>query len=380
MLYIKHATVLAPTRIEDGAVLTKGDRIVAVGPTDQISCPPGTDMIDASGMILAPGFIELQFNGGFGHDFTAEPTTIWQVAAQLPRYGVTAFLPTIITSPPETIALAQDVVTSKPTGFAGTTPLGLHVEGPFLNPEKKGAHNPNYLRLPNLEVMQDWTPERGIRLVTLAPELPGALEAIETLSARGIVVSSGHTMATFDQALAGFDAGTRYVTHLFNVMPSLHHRAPGLIGALFTDPRTVVGLIVDGIHTHPSIVDIAWKLLGNTRLNLVTDAMAAMGMLPGRYVLADLEVIVDETSARLPNGTLAGSILTLDAALRNLMRFTGCSLEDALPTVTTVPAKVLGMADERGRLAPGYLADMVLLTQDLRVGKTIVEGKLVYVE
>ena len=378
MIYIKHATIFSPSRIEDGAVLTDGARIAAIGPMDQVPCPPEAEIIDATGKILTPGFIELQFNGGFGHDFTADPTTIWQVAAQLPRYGVTAFLPTIITSPLETFTLGQDVVTNKPTGFAGTAPLGLHIEGPFLNPVKKGAHNPDYLRSPDLALIHDWKLERGVRLVTLAPELPGALQMIETLTARGIVVSSGHTMATFDEAKAGFAAGTRYGTHLFNVMPALHHRKPGLVGALLTDARPVAGMIVDGIHTHPAIVDIAWKLLGNTRLSLVTDAMAAMGMPPGQYLLGKLEVTVNETSARLTDGTLAGSILTLDAALRNLMAFTGCSFEDALPTVTTVPARLLGIDDERGQLAPGHLADMVLLTQDLQVAKTIIDGKLVY--
>ena len=178
MLYIKNATVFAPHgTIGDGAVLTEDSRIVAVGRAADVACPDGAHVVDASGMLLAPGFIDLQFNGGFGYDFTADPTAIWQVAEGLTRYGVTAFLPTIITSPLEKIAAGQRVVTEgRREGFRGATPLGLHVEGPFLNPKKKGAHNPAYLRLPDPDAVRDWSPETGIRLVTLAPELPGALE------------------------------------------------------------------------------------------------------------------------------------------------------------------------------------------------------------
>ena len=380
MLYIKNATVFAPHgTIGDGAVLTEDSRIVAVGRAADVACPDGAHVVDASGMLLAPGFIDLQFNGGFGHDFTADPTAIWQVAEGLTRYGVTAFLPTIITSPLEKIAAGQRVVTEgRPEGFRGATPLGLHVEGPFLNPKKKGAHNPAYLRLPDPDAVRDWSPETGIRLVTLAPELPGALELVETLSKHGVLVSAGHSMATFAEATAGFEAGIRYGTHLFNAMPPLEHREPGLPGALLTDDRPVVGFIADGVHTHAAVIKMVWRTLGSARLNLVTDAMAALGMGPGTHLLGDYEVFVDETSCRLANGTLAGSILSLDEALRNLIRFSGCSLEEALPTITTTPARAIGLDHERGRVAPGFVADLVLLSPDLRVRGTIVEGKIVY--
>lgn len=376
MLYITNATIYSPRdTFEQGAVLVSGGRIEAVG---DVACPPGARVIDADGLLLVPGFIDLQFNGGFGHDFTADPTTIWQVAAGLPRWGVTAFLPTVITSPLERIAAAQQVVLSQPAGYRGATPLGLHIEGPFLNPQKKGAHNPAYLRTPSLDAVADWSPQAGVRLVTLAPELPGALPVIEALAGRGVLVSAGHSTATFDQATAAFDAGTRYGTHLFNAMPTLHHREPGLPGALLTDPRTVVGLIADGVHTHPAIVSLVWQALGPERLSLVTDAMAALGMGPGQHILGDFDVTVDATSARLADGTLAGSILSLDQALRNLIRFTGCSLSDALATMTTTPARALGLDHERGQVAPGFMADLVLLSPDLEVRGTVVAGELVY--
>lgn len=380
MRYIHGATLYTPERVIDhAAVIVDAGRIVAVGTAAALPCPPGADAIDATGLLLAPGFIEMQFNGGFGDDFTVDPTTIWRAAGLLPRYGVTAFLPTIITSPPEKVTLGQQVVTRRrPAGFRGAEPLGLHVEGPFLNPQKKGAHNPAYLRPPTLEAAAGWSPESGVRLVSLAPELPDALPVIRALAARGVVVSAAHSMATCDEALSAFDAGVRYGTHLFNAMPALGHRDPGLAGALLTDDRITVGIIADGIHVHEAIVRLVWQVLGPQRLNLVTDAMAALGMPPGVHRLGDYEVAVDGASARLADGTLAGSILSLDQAVRNLIAFTGCTVGEALATITTTPARVLGLDHERGRVAPGAVADLVLLTPGLHVWMTLVRGEVAY--
>jgi N-acetylglucosamine-6-phosphate deacetylase len=380
VIHIKNATIYTPDQvIEHGAILVDACCIGAVGLTGEVPCPPDAQVIDAAGLIVAPGFIELQINGAFGDDFTDDPTTIWRVAEKLPRYGVAAFLPTIITSPPEKIAVGQQVVTqARPAGFRGALPLGLHVEGPFLNPQKKGAHNPKFLRLPDVEAVSGWSPENGVLLVTLAPELPGALEVIVALSNRGVLVSEGHSMATYDQAEAGFDAGARYGTHLFNAMPALAHRDPGLPGALLTDDRVTVGFIADGVHTHPSVIKLVWQALGGQRLSLVTDAMAALGMPAGVHLLGDFEVTVDATSCRLADGTLAGSILSLDQALRNLIAVACCSLAEALPTVTTTAARAIGLEDERGRVAPGFVGDLVLLTPDLCVHSTIVGGEIAY--
>lgn len=387
MLFIQNATIYSPARrlddssvlIEADRVLIEADRITRLEPAGQLECPPAAQVIEADGLIVAPGFIDLQLNGAFGYDFTADPGTIWAVAAQLPRYGVTSFLPTIITSPPETVTAARrTLLDQKPAGYQGATPLGLHLEGPFLNPAKKGAHNPAYLRSPDSDLIAEWSPEQGVSLVTLAPELPGALALIEQLMARGVVVSAGHSLATLPQAQAGFEAGMTYGTHLFNAMPPLGHREPGLVGALLDTPRWVAGLIPDGIHVHPAIIKLVWGAKGSAGLNLVSDGMAALGMPPGCYPLNDLEVIVSEIDSRLPDGTLAGSILPLDAALRNLIDFTGCSLSDALATMTTTPAALLGLSQQRGRVAPGLIADLVLLTPDLEPVMTIVAGKVVY--
>jgi N-acetylglucosamine-6-phosphate deacetylase len=217
-----------------------------------------------------------------------------------------------------------------------------------------------------------------VRLVTLAPELPGALPLVAALAARGVLVSSGHSMATYDQAEAAFAAGARYGTHLFNAMPPLEHREPGLPGALLTSPAQTAGIIPDGVHTHPSIVALAWRMKGPQRLNVVTDAMAALGMPPGRYRLGDQEVTVTATDARLPSGTLAGSVLSMDAALRNLLAYTGCSLPEALPTITSTPADLLGLGQARGRLRAGAYADLVVLTPQLAVALTVVEGIVLF--
>ncbi|HYP40801.1 MAG TPA: N-acetylglucosamine-6-phosphate deacetylase [Chloroflexia bacterium] len=380
MLYIEPATIITPEGLlEDSAVLVDGERIVAVDYTSRLSCPAGARRLEAAGLSLAPGFIDLQINGAFGNDFTNEPDTIWQVAAVLPRHGVTSFLPTIISSPRERVDMAQAVICEGPVpGFRGATPLGLHLEGPFLNPAKRGAHNPTYLSLPDTSEAQSWTLDRGIRLVTLAPELPGAHEMIEMLTARGIVASAGHSLADYEQGVAGINAGITYGTHLFNAMHGLDHREPGLVGALLGDGCVTAGIIADGIHLHPSIVKLVWKAKGPFGISLVTDAMAALGMSDGTYKLGDQDVIVADAAARLADGTLAGSVLTMDEAIRNLISFAGCSLCDAISTVTNVPASLLGMANSRGRIALGFRADMVLLDSELHVVETLVAGEVVY--
>jgi N-acetylglucosamine-6-phosphate deacetylase len=380
MLYIEPAAIVTPEGLlADRAVLVDGDRIVAVDYASRLPCPAGARRLEAAGLSLAPGFIDLQINGAFGKDFTNEPGTIWQAASLLPRYGVTSFLPTIVSSPREKMEMAQGVICAcPPPQFRGAVPLGLHLEGPFLNPAKRGAHSLAHLRLPDTAEAQGWTPDRGIRLVTLAPELPSGHEMVEMLVARRIVVSAGHSLASYEQGVAGINAGITYGTHLFNAMPVLDRRAPGLVGALLGDDRITAGIIADGIHLHPSLVALAWNAKGPLRISLVTDAMAALGMPDGTYKLGGQDVIVAGAEARLADGTLAGSVLALDQAVRNLISFAGCHSYEAISTVTTVPASLLGMAKSRGRIAPGFRADMVLLDSALHVVEALVGGEVVY--
>jgi len=214
-------------------------------------------------------------------------------------------------------------------------------------------------------------------MVTLAPELSGALEAVEILRSHGVTVSAGHSLATYQQSIAAFEAGVNAGTHLFNAMSSLEHRAPGLVGALLDHPEPMVGMIVDGLHVHPAVVRLAWKILAPERLVLVTDAMAALGMPPDTYQLGNQQVIVDGETARLPDGTLAGSLLTQPVALHNLQDFTGCSLYQALQTITYNPARLLNL-ENKGHLHDGADADLTLISPAGEVMATMVTGEIVY--
>jgi N-acetylglucosamine-6-phosphate deacetylase len=377
-MYILHARAITPNEsIPDSFIRIQNDKIARVETfSDQDT--HDSAVIDASGLIAAPGFIDIQLNGGFGLDFTDNPDTIWEVARQLPRYGTTSFLPTVITSPFETVDRAIEILRQgPPPGWKGAIPLGLHLEGPFLNPQKKGAHNPRYLQPPHAEKIPHWSRGNGVWLVTLAPELEGASTVIEMLTHRGVVVSAGHTQATHEQAQAAFAQGVTSGTHLYNAMPALLHRDPGLPGALLTTPGVYFGLIADGIHCHKSMLALAWSVKGRDGLILTTDAMGAMGMPPGRYLLGDFETIVDEVSARLPDGTLAGSILTTDAALQNMMAWFDLSIEEILPALTSTPARMLDIS-HKGSLTSGADADLVLLTPQGAVMKTFVGGKVLF--
>jgi N-acetylglucosamine-6-phosphate deacetylase len=366
--------------LENGELLTSGGLIGYAGPLRDSTAANSSQTIDGGGAYLAPGFIDLQINGAFGSDFTTDPASIWEVGAQLPQYGVTAFLPTVVTSPAEKLRAARAVVSAgPPAGYRGARVLGLHVEGPFINPEKKGAHNPAHIRPPDPALYADFSPENGVRLVTLAPEMPGAGAVIEMLVRSGVVVSAGHSAATYEQAREAFDGGVRYATHLFNAMTEYHQHRPGLVGAVLDDERLMAGLINDGVHVHPAVVRMLLRVLGPERLTLVTDAIGALGRPPGDYMLGDFPVVVDETSVRLHDGTLAGSVLSADQAVRNLIAFTGCSLGEAVRTMTLNPARLLGLEAETGQLDAGLRADLVLLSEQLEVLLTVVDGEIVYV-
>jgi len=339
--------------------------------------------LDASGLLVVPGFLDLQCNGAVGVDVTAEPERLREVAAALPQWGVTAWLPTVVTAPAATRVRALAAVRSGPgSDPAGTVPvalpLGLHLEGPFLAPERRGAHPAEHLRAPDAALVADegWTRDAGVALVTLAPELPGALDMVQALAAAGVVVSAGHSSASADQATAAIDAGLTAVTHLFNAMGPLHHRDPGLAGVALTDERVRVGAIADGVHLHPTAVALAARALGG-RLCLVTDAVAALGMPEGRVPLGVLEAFSTADGVRLPDGTLAGSDLSLDRAVRNLVAFAGVPLAAAVAAVTTSPAALLGLGD-RGVIAPGAVGDLVLLDPSGEVVATVVGGRVAY--
>jgi N-acetylglucosamine-6-phosphate deacetylase len=359
-------------------VVVQNGRIGAIGRDLASTASAETPVVDADGLALAPGLIDLQVNGALGDDLTADPASLWRVAAALPRWGATAFLPTIVSSPAATTDDALTVFRAgPPEGWRGAVPLGWHFEGPFLSPERHGAHDPAALRPPDPALVVAWSRDAGLRIVTLAPELPGALDLAAQLTARGIVVSAGHSAASLDEGRAGIEAGIRYATHLFNAMPPLDKRSPGLVAALLADPRVVVGLIPDGFHVDPAIVDLVARIVGPDRLSIVSDAVSALGRPSGLNRLGAMDVVTDGVTARLLDGTLCGSVLAMDDAVRRLAAFSGWPAPTALGSMTDVPARLLGETD-RGVVRPGARADLVLLDDAFRVGVTIVGGEVLH--
>jgi len=324
-----------------------------------------TASFDTTGLTRVAGFVDLQVNGGFGHDFTHDPSTIWAVAEELPKTGVTAFLPTIITSPPEVRDEALAVLTSgPPCGFTGATPIGLHLEGPMIT--IPGAHPPAFVE--TTASPGGLSREDGVAMVTLAPELPGAINTIVELVARGILVSLGHSRASYSEARAAADAGATLGTHLFNAMGGVTARHPGLAGFLLTDPRMRFGLIADDVHVHPASVRLAHEAAGE-RLVLITDATAATGRGSGAFDLGDRTVVAMGGVIRNEEGALAGSVLTMDVAVRNLMAATGCSLERAAAAASTIPTSALGLSERD---------DAVFLDDGGNVVATVVDGRLAF--
>ena len=322
--------------------------------------------------IESVGLIETQTNGGWGHDFTTDPTSIWAVGERLPATGVTTFIPTIITAPYDVAAHAIEVVRAgPPPGYRGARVAGLHIEGPWLSPEKNGAHPADLLRNPDGAVARSWADSGVVVTVTLAPELPGADEVASLLSDAGVVVSAGHSNATAGKAVEALAGPYSSITHLFNQMSPLDHREPGLVGAAMLSDA-FCGVIVDGIHVDYRVIRLAWQVLGPDRMILVTDAMAAAGLGAGTFDLGQTTVTVGDDGPRTADGRLAGSVLMLDEALRTLIVATGAPVDEALATVTTTPARMLGLseADTAG--------DRVLFDENLTVEATYVDGDLVF--
>jgi N-acetylglucosamine-6-phosphate deacetylase len=290
---------------------------------------------------------------------------------------VTTFLPTIVTAPYEVTDTAIEVIQAgPPAGYTGADPIGLHIEGPWLSAEWRGAHALELLRAPDLEVAARWADSGVVRMVTIAPELEGAFPAAEILAATGVVVSAGHTGAAFETASRALDGPWTAVTHLFNQMKPFHHRAPGVVGAALLSGRPC-GVIVDGIHNHPATIRLAWDRLGPDKFVLVTDGMQATGLGPGSYELGGQTVEVRDRGPRIRNDVLAGSTLTLDRAVANLVDWTSATPEQAFASASGTPASLIGATD-RGRLDPGMRADTTVLDQSLRVLTTEVDGVRAY--
>ncbi|MCY4422782.1 MAG: N-acetylglucosamine-6-phosphate deacetylase [Acidimicrobiaceae bacterium] len=398
-LAVVNGRLVLPGGVEQAELVICDGRIVAVGGLPKKWSGP---RIDAGQMLVAAGFIDLQLNGAFGVDFTEDGAGIWKAAARLPEQGVTSFLPTVVSSPPDSVHSARRALASPPAGGGAVAePLGLHLEGPLLNPDRRGAHSAEHLREPSAHLVADWCPENGVVMVTIAPELPGALEVISLLARRGVTVAAGHSEATAEEAVEAVRAGVSHVTHLYNAMSPLHHRKPGLVGFTLARRDVTAGIIVDGVHSDPTAVAVAWNAKGSDGLVLITDACALQGMQDGPPDSDDAAPTTRSSSAgstrsrserpslgssmltRRGNavhneqGALAGSVLTMPEAVRNLVEYTGCEISEAVAAATATPARVVG-AGSKGVLAAGRDADIVLLDDDLRVALTVVGGRIAY--
>ncbi len=320
--------------------------------------------------IAVPGFVDLQVNGFAGVDFLTADTEGYRHAGEaLLETGITAFLPTFITSPEEQLLAALREV---PAGSDGPRILGAHLEGPFLSALRLGIHPTEARRNPDVELLERLLDAGPVRLVTLAPELPGANAVIERLVRREIAVSAGHSDATAEQANAAFDLGVRSVTHLFNAMRPFHHRDPGIAGAALARPDVIVQLILDWVHVATVTAAMVWQA-AQGRVALVTDSLAGAGLDDGAYRLGHVNVQIRDGVARGDTGSLAGSTLTMIEAVRNLHSL-GVPLEDAIGAATDVPARVLRLP-ALGRIGVGLPADVVVLTDELEIERVLVEGR-----
>jgi N-acetylglucosamine-6-phosphate deacetylase len=339
--------------------------------------------VDASDMIVTPGFIDVHTHGGGGYSLhTDDPAEIQAYARWAPSTGTTAFLIGVV-GVPGTMPIAQinAAVQAIEAQEPGAEAIGIHLEGPYINVQRRGAHDPSWLRQPaSAETHQLLASARGfLRLVTLAPELPDAHTMTRQLAEAGVTVSIGHTDATYEQARDAIPHGITHATHCFNAMRPLHHREPGALGAIVEAAQVRGELIADGVHVHPAALRVMLRALGPQRTIIVTDALACAGLPDAVFEFAGQPARVIDGVARLADGTITGSVLTMEQALRNLVSLISVPLHEAVGMLTLNPAESAGVADRKGRLQPGYDADLLLLDADLRLHATLCRGHLAYV-
>ncbi len=359
--------------IEDGRILTVGTRL-------EMEVPQDARLFDFPDAILAPGFIDLHIHGGAGHDvMETDPSALAAIERHMARHGVTSYLPTTVTAPEERILRALEFlgkrISRQDYAEGGARPIGIHLEGPFISHAKRGVHPPEHLVQPSPQIFEKYRQASGgmLRMMTIAPELPGAIDTIQCARKAGVHSSIGHSNAIYSEARQAIDAGADHATHTFNAMRPLDHREPGILGAVLTDDRLSADIIADGIHTDPSMVKLFLNAKGPDRAVLITDAISATGMPEGKYRLGPFEVEVKDGRCEY-QGKLAGSVLMLDRAVRNVMSFADWKLQEAVRLASLNPARVLGIADQRGTIVPGAAADLIALTYKGEVVQTFIAG------
>lgn len=376
-MLIKNCNIIYLDKIEKGSVLVENGKIKEINPSNVNN----TEVIDAEGLYLSPGFIDVHIHGAGGCD-TMDGTveSINTIAKTIVQHGTTSFTPTTMTVAAEDIRKSMEVIKKlKEEGTEGANVLGAHLEGPFISPKAIGAQNPNFLLAPSVEnynkIVGDYSD--AVVSITMAPEVDGAKELIKYLSDNGVTVSMGHTKATYDEAIEGIKCGACHSTHLYNAMTPFTHREPGVVGATF-DTDITTETISDGIHISYPALRTAYKQKGTDKVLLVSDAMEACGMPDGQYSLGGQDVIVKNGAARLLDGTLAGSVLTLDKAVKNIYNNSDYPLNEVVRMATYNGAKHCHVEDHKGLIKEGYDADLILFNEDIEIQKVFVNGKEVY--
>lgn len=366
---------------DESCVLVSEGKIVGIKEQKEVD-PSEYDIVNFKKSIIVPGFIDIHTHGVVGHDSMETDIKIFNTESKFyAKHGVTSFVPTTMAqSKKDTMLAIKTIREASYLKMAGAKIIGIHLEGPYFNLEKKGAQPGKYIRDADLDELQDFIKASNnfVVIVSLAPEIEKALEAIRFLSGRGITISLGHTNATYEEANRGIDAGATHATHIFNGMRPYHHREPGVVGAVLLDNRVTCEVIADLIHLHPRTIELTYKLKGPDRMILVSDSMGATGLNDGNYQLGGEKVIVKDSVARLENGSLAGSTLTLDKALRNIVNVVGIPFKDALRMITYNPTREISLERNIGSISIGKMADLVVLDESLKVKATFIEGKMVF--
>jgi N-acetylglucosamine-6-phosphate deacetylase len=357
-------------------------KICRMLPACEMKNVPSGKVIRKPDAIVAPGFIDLHIHGASGHDIMdGTLDSLKAVSATMARHGTTAFLATTMSAPDEQIeTVLRHFASHRNTPMEGARAIGIHMEGPYLNPVRRGAHDAGFVRQADLRTFHRWIQisDNSIRRLTIAPEMDPRLELIREAAGAGIQVSLGHSDATAEQARAAADAGAAQTTHTFNAMRPFHQREPGISGWALIDDRIYTEIIADGIHLHPTTLQLIFRVKGVERTPLVSDGSSAVGMPDGRYSLSGKPIAVKNGECRDMEGNLAGSTLTLDRAVRNIVEWLDIPLHEALTAASATPARSMRMGATRGIISPGADADLVFLNSDLQVLQTMVAGRIVF--